>query len=292
MDTIPKMKKLYIYATENENRYLLEFREFDEQGKIITEVAFYEDGSVYEKVVHTYIGDKVVQSNYFSENEKASHTVSFSYDDNGDVNKESTWYADGSLTIKTIEKDLVALSDTITTRDEDGTVEGKTFHQFNKEGKPILEILFDEEGKEEVERTSFAYTDSGLPLKIEGIAQDGSEPFIRHFHYGTNEKGEVTFTRITDDGGEEMGSEKRSYDEKGNVTSLEEINHFTGQYRNMEWAYDDNGNNVAIRQFNNRAHMNVEILLEYNEYQQIALEETRTAGMGVTLKEYIYEYFE
>ena len=92
---IPKMKKLFIYSAEQENRFLLEFREFDPSGNIISEIAFYQDGAVYEKVVHTYIENKLIQSNYFSENEMASHTVSFTYNEEGDVIKESTWSFDG-----------------------------------------------------------------------------------------------------------------------------------------------------------------------------------------------------
>ncbi len=291
MESQPTIKKLFIYATIHGNRHLLEFREFDEKGNITTEIAFYEDGSVYEKVVHTYIGDKVVQSNYFSENEKASHTVSFGYDDDGHIIKESTWYADGSLTIKTIERNVAELSDTIVTRDEDGTVEGKTYHQFNEAGKPILEIIYDDDGQEEVERTSFQYTDSDLPLRIEAHSADGSKPFIRDFDYVSNDRGELAATYIRDENGNVMGSENRTFDEKGNVTSLEEINHYTGQYRQMEWDFDDKNHNNAIRQFDRHGNLTVEILLKYNDYGQIIHEETRATGQGMTLKEYVYEYY-
>ncbi len=292
MATKPKLKKLYIYATENNNRYLLEFREFDEQGKIITEIAFYQDGSVYEKVVHTYIGDKVIQSNYFSENEKASHTVSFSYDDDEHITKESTWYADGSLTIKTIERNMAELSEVITTRDEEDTIEGKTFHQFNKEGKPILEIIYDESGEDEVERTTFSYDEAGLPIHIEGTSKDGTKPFIRNIEYVEDENGNIIDTITRNEKGIVMGTEKRDYDENGNVIGLEEVNNYTGQYRDMEWEFDEKGNNVAIRQYNRRGDMNVEILLENDEHDRIILEETRIAGQGVTLKEYVYEFYE
>lgn len=283
------LKKLYVFATVQDNRYLLEYRELDEQGKITTEIAFYPDGSVYEKVVHTYIEDKVVQSNYFSENEEASHSVSFSYDEDGDVDKESTWYADGSLTIKTFVRNKEKQDVTIIIKDENDKIEGKEYYQYNEKQTPILHVKYDEKGEEVEEEISYSYTDDGYMAQIISKVE-GEADFKRFFEYKRDGRGNIIETYIKNHEGEIVGSEMRSYDENKKPTSLEEKNHYTQQYKKTTWEYDENGNNTIIRQFNVRGDLNMEILVEYNDKNQIVMEETRSSQTGVSVKEYVYEY--
>lgn len=289
METKKYLKKLYIYATVQDNRYLLEYRELDELGKIITEVAFYPDGTVYEKVLHTYIGDHVLQSNYFSGNDEASHTVSFNYDEDGQIEKESTWYADGSLSLKTFVRDKSKRDETIYTKDEDGNVEEKLYFLYNEKQLPILEVKYDEKGETEVERIEYEYNEEGFISKIDSKPKDEAA-FLRHFEYVKDDYDNIIETHIETADGQVVGTENRSYTADKKPASLEEINHYTSQYKKTTWQYDERGNNTVIRQFNVRGELNVEILLEYNEKNQIVVEETRSSFSGVTLKEYVYEY--
>lgn len=286
-----KIRKLYIYATVEDNRYLLEYRELDDLGKVTTEIAFYPDGSVYEKVVHTYIGDLVLQSNYFSGNDEASHTVSFGYDEDEKIIKESTWYADGSLSIKTIDRDKESLEDTILIKDENGKVEGKDYIKYDQNNLPILEIKYDDRGEKEIERVTFSYNDDKFITSIHSKVE-GEPEFKRFFEYVKDDYDNITETYVKNDLGEIMGSEIRTYRGDKKVGSLEENNYYTSQYKKTTWQYDDNGNNSVIRQFNANGEMIVEILLEYNENNQIVMEETRSSTTGITLKEYVYEFYE
>lgn len=292
MEEKKHLKKLYIYATVQDNRYLLEYRELDEFGKVITEIAFYPDGSVYEKVIHTYIGNQVLQSNYFSGNDEASHTVSFTYDDDDQINKESTWYADGSLTIKTFTRDKALQDETILTTDEEGNIEGKEYFKyipFKNKQLPILEIKYDDKGEKEEERVVFEYNEDGFITMIHSNTA-GGKPFLRYFDYQKDDYDNIVETNITNEHKEIIGTEKRTYTVEKKPSSLEEFNHYTSQYKKTTWQYDEQGNNTVIRQFNARGELNVEILLEYNEKNQIVVEETRSSTTGVTLKEYVYEF--
>ncbi len=285
------IRKLYIYATVMDNRYLLEYRELDENGKITTEIAFTPDGVVYEKVIHTYIGDYVLQSNYFSGNDEASHTVSFDYDDDGKVIKESTWYADGSLSIKTFERDETLNDETIVTRDEDGSIEGKEYYRYDKNHLPLQEIKYDEKGEQIEEEVAYTYDEHGFIESIHSQVE-GEEDFKRTFEYIKDDHNNIVETKIYNEAGEIMGTDSREYTFDRKVSALEENNYYTSQYKKTTWQYDDNGNNSVIRQFNAKGEMIVEILLTYNENNLIVVEETRSSTSGVTLKEYVYEFYE
>jgi hypothetical protein len=283
------LKKLYVFATVQENRYLLEYRELDEQGRITMEIAFYPDGSVYEKVAHSYIEDKVLQSNYFSENDKVSHSVSFSYAEDGYMDKESTSYADGSLTVKTFIRDKEKQDETIIIKDENEKIEGKEYYQYNDKHIPILHIKYDEKGEKIEETIAYSYSEDGYMTQIDSKVE-GEVDFKRSFDYKRDEDGSIIESYIKNHAGEVVGSEIRSYTDNKKPASLEETNHITKQYKKTTWEYDDDGNNTVIQQFNARGDLNMEILVEYNDKDQIVIEETRSSNTGVSLKEYVYEY--
>lgn len=291
MEEKKKIRKLYIYATVMDNRYLLEFRELDESGKITTEIAFYPDGTVYEKVVHSYIGDLVLQSNYFSGNDEASHTVSFGYDEEEQIIQESTWYADGSLSIKTFTRDKVKNDETIIIKDEDGKIEGKEYFKYNEKDLPVLEVKYDDKGEKEIEVVAYEYDAEEFIISIDSKIENEGD-FKRFFEYEKDDDGNIVETKIKNEEGEIMGADTRVYLADKKVASLEENNYYTSQYKKTNWQYDDKGNNSVIRQYNAKEEMIVEILLTYNENNQIVKEETRSSTSGVTLKEYVYEFYE
>ncbi|MGK0389495.1 MAG: hypothetical protein ACI94Y_002235 [Maribacter sp.] len=283
------LKKLYVFATVQDNRYLLEYRELDEQGRITMEIAFYPDGSVYEKVAHSYIEDKVLQSNYFSENDEVSHSVSFSYGEDDYMDEESTWYADGSLTIKTFIRDKEKQDETIIIKDENGKIEGKEYYQYNEKYIPILHIKYDEKGEEIEEKIAYSYNKDGYMTQI-NAKMEGEADFKRSFDYKKNDEGNIIESYTKNHAGEIVASEVRSYTDNKKPASLEETDRMTKQYKKTTWEYDENGNNTVIQQFNARGDLNMEILVEYNDKNQIVIEETRSSNTGVSLKEYVYEY--
>ena len=283
------LKKLYVFATVQENRYLLEYRELDEQGRITMEIAFYPDGNVYEKVAHSYIEDKILQSNYFSENDEVSHSVSFSYGEDGYMDEESTSYADGSLTIKTFIRDKEKQDETIIIKDENGRIEGKEYYQYNDKHIPILHIKYDEKGEEIKEEISYSYAEDGYMTQIDAKVK-GEADFKRSFDYKKDGDGNIIESSTKNHAGEIVASEIRSYTDNKKPASLEETNRITKQYKKTTWEYDENGNNTVIQQFNARGDLNMEILVEYNDKNQIVIEETRSSNTGVSLKEYVYEY--
>lgn len=209
----------------------------DENGKLLKEISFYDNGDEAETFEYTYESDHRYSVLHVMDNEPAE-TIDFVKDDKGNIISETKKFSEGGFTIKEYEYDAHNNVVAITDKNEDGEIEAReSFRYLNKlltehavydSNDKLLSIhtivYFDNSDKEKEE--IFDNKEEGVIKKIL-YNEDHSQVTV---YTGDNkmhsvqksisdEKGRVVESKIEDKSGSRYYT--YSYDEFDNVLKLE-----------------------------------------------------------------------
>jgi len=143
-----KIKKVTTLKKVDDQEFISEIVNYDINGNIIDATSFYADGDVEGKVVTTYNEKnfKIEVATYVDNNDFAEKSV-FVWDANDKLEREEICYADGSLSIRSYDKNDKDNSLTITLIDEDNELEEMEVLKFDVNKNLIEKISYDENKK-------------------------------------------------------------------------------------------------------------------------------------------------
>jgi len=286
-----KIKSITTFLTseeygEGETLHMKEVR--DEQENILVHESFAMDGSRQQRTVNTYNDQGLlIAQDQYTYGEEPDQRLVFAYNESGKLAEVTITYMDGSISVKTYDRNEAENSLTIVIRDEDGEEEGKEYRKLDSEGR-VLEEIIHEDG-ELNSQVKASYDDAGRPVEKHTVDAEGYEQ--SHFYfYELNEKGQFSEIEIADEKDELIRADSFEYDERGNEITHRIENHKEGYVLIDHQIWDADDQLTQRRRVLSDGKLIEEINYEYNEMKLLAKEEHISADQ-VYAHRYEYEFF-
>lgn len=272
MKKVKKISRFRRFVDDNDtllHEYKSAFREFDSQNNCIKEVDFNKEGKVETASGFKYDEkNRLIEEIHYFDDEEIGEIVRYKFDEKGKTKEIETTYADGSISLKKVNRSENILS--IKAFDEDGEQDGEDIVKYNGDGKILEEISFDEDNVMS-HKTVYTYNDR-QQVESKTIYEAKNE-FIQ----------KVVF----------------EYDKNGNVERETQLNRkdkpvrqvvytFNKENKLVEWQnsqflqrskYDEQGRLIYEETLNRQNEM-VESFTEYKFGEDGLLFETRSFEMG------------
>ena len=260
----------------------------DEQGNVLLEEQFYQDGSLAGRVVRTF-GESLNNEKFYSQEGQPDQEHSYQYNESGKLTFVKSNYAGGAIGNKQIQYDEANNAETILIGDDGGNIESKEYRRYDSEGKVLEEVIYEGEATLH-EKKEASYDDHGRPIFKKITYNDGYES-QNDYEYEMDESGRVIAVKIQNEKGEELHYEEFEFDNKNNVA--EHYIEIGGGKKTTitKYEYDDENRVIKEQHLNGQEQVEKEIHFQYNELGQLSLKETNTPE-GFTVEMYQYEYFE
>lgn len=268
--------------------YLASQTDFDETGRILTQMNYAPSGILAEKVIFEYDHEgRVAHETSIAEDGEFADEKTYEYDNEGRLVKQFKHYIDGTADI--------------------------TSFQYNIEGQVIKKITVDDEGETESTET-FTYQDGRLiaheivdgednRLLYDEYAFDVAGKMVQHIR--DNEADEEYFRLVFSYNSEGRKLSEALYDfednllettwfeedEKGRVVqTVEESNR---SRRVKQFSFDDHGNNLGYEETNASGDKMVVVEHRYDEQNNPQSSLVFVNGVGRTISQHYelkYEY--
>ncbi|GGD32909.1 hypothetical protein [Flavobacterium orientale] len=181
----------------------------DDKGNTIIITRRNPDGSQYDKIVQTFIDSKLVQKRNFDANERLMSKISFTYDEKGNLIKESYY------------KNTERITNYIT-------------YEYDDTNKKLSESYFDSQNNN-VSNTKYEYL-GDLLVKVESYLPNGELQYSEMKMYDDNNN--LTYNKVIDNSIKQVSEEKIGYDSQKNIVSHEFIQNGT-TVQSITKGYDD-----------------------------------------------------
>ena len=286
-----KIKSITTFLTaeeygEGETLHMKEER--DEQGNILLIESYAMDGSREQRTVSTYNDkDQLVSQDQYSYNEEPDQRLAFTYNESGKLKAVTITYLDGSISVKTYNRDEAENSLTIIIKDEDGEEEGKEYRKMDAEGRVLEEVIHEDGELNSKAKTS--YDDAGRPIETHTTDAEGYEQSQFYF-YELNDKGQFSEIEIADEKDELIRADSFEYDERGNETTHRIENHKEGYVLVDSLLWNEENQMTQRKRQLSDGKLIEEINYEYNEMKHLAKEEHISADR-VYAHRYEYTFF-
>ncbi|MEO1515123.1 MAG: hypothetical protein AAFV95_08915 [Bacteroidota bacterium] len=287
-----KIKTVLTYLTTHDTAdggYLSQKEERDEQGNVCLLIQYNESEEVELKNESTFDSDsRLLHYKQYTQSEQPDQHIEYEYSAAGKLAKEIIHYRDGSVSIKSYDRDEAENSYVATMVDEDGDLESKEYRRFDGEGRVLEEKVFDGDELETHRQTSF--DDAGRPITL--IHYNGREDLEWEFTYTYefDEEGRLVKATVVDDEDRTIREEFVDYDEKGNRASLNVQDHEQGIALLERWEYNEADQVTSHQRLSPTGDLLSEIRYTYREDGLLVEEENRTPR-GMSLRTYEYELF-
>lgn len=271
--------------------YLASQTDFDENGRVLTQMNFAPSGILAEKVIFEYDHEgRVIRETTISEDGEFADDKTFEYDSAGRLVKQLKHYIDGSADITSFQYNSDGqVTEKITIDDEGETESIETFsyrdgrlvgheivdgeknrliydeYVFDDAGK-LIQHIRDNEADGEYFRLVFSYNSAGH--KLSEALYDFEDNLIETTWFEEDEQGRVVQTV------EETNRSRKvkhfRFDDRGNNLGYEEINANGDKMVVVEHQYDEQNNPQSSLVFVNGAgrtmSQHYELKYEYNWY--------------------------
>lgn len=262
--------------------------EYDEEGQLLSEIKYNEDGEVEDKKVNSYDaeGRLLEEISYLGDDDMAEH-MAYERDADGKVLKAYKIYQDG-------ERDTIHYN-----RDAEGNlIEKITIDSFDEE--EAREII-DYENKQVVLRKRYEYDEL---LLEESFTYDENRKMTGHTKWSAEDE-EARYESSFDSQGRILHMRKLTL--KGKILS-EAVYHYEGDHlvkivekdshgeNTTSLVYDDAGNPVEQTEKNKQGELNNRAVRQYNDNKHVTSSEVWINFHGRALNQhyelkYEYTYF-
>lgn len=271
--------------------YLASQTEFDEQGRVLTQMSFAQSGILAEKVIFEYDHEgRVIRETSIAEDGEFADDKTYEYNNEGRLVKQLKHYIDGTADITTFQYNSEGqVTEKITVDDEGETESIETFayrdgrltcHEIvDAEHNRLLydEYVFDENGKlvqhirdneadGEYFKLVFSYNSEGH--KLSEALHDYEDNLIETTWFEEDEQGRVVQT--VEETSRSRKVKQFRFDEHGNNLGYEETNGNGDKMVVVEHHYDERNNPLSSLVFVNGAgrtmSQHYELKYEYEWY--------------------------
>jgi len=254
------------------HEYPYQSTQFDENGNVLSEETFDQDGEIEHKLSYSYDGQgRMVEEILIEEDDFVSEHRTMEYDEQGKLCREQLHYLDESFdeTTFTYSDDGLLLSKRTT--GSDGEAGNRI--EFAYEGKFLVsEIEYDPEG-DMISKKLFGFEEG--KLTEESVESKDEEWRLIHEY---DETGKRLSSKRYNSKGQLVERSTFSYDEAGHATGIsEETVSGTEQVR-ME--YDEKGNLLVQESLNQEEEVLSRIDRTYDEHNQVLTTHVFVDGRG------------
>ncbi len=271
--------------------YLASQTEFDEQGRVLTQMSFAQSGILAEKVIFEYDHEgRVIRETSIAEDGEFADDKTYEYNNEGRLVKQLKHYIDGTADITTFQYNSEGqVTEKITVDDEGETesIETFTYRDDRLTGHEIVdaehnrllydEYVFDENGKlvqhirdneadGEYFKLVFSYNSEGH--KLSEALHDYEDNLIETTWFEEDEQRRVVQT--VEETSRSRKVKQFRFDEHGNNLGYEETNGNGDKMVVVEHHYDERNNPLSSLVFVNGAgrtmSQHYELKYEYEWY--------------------------
>ncbi|MDP4187571.1 MAG: hypothetical protein Q8907_04675 [Bacteroidota bacterium] len=277
-----------------DNEYKNSFERFDENGNLIEEIVYTNEGNVESRNQYDFDekGRMVREVNYIDE-EEIGDVKNYILDAEGKITGKDIEYADGSKSFERTQRSSTSTTTTFT--DEDGEFDGKEERKLDGNGN-VIEFIRYGFNKNMEQHIVYEYNDDS---KLTGSVEYEGEYILRKTEYQYDENGNQTLEVARTRKGELISRRVRKYDEKNHLIELS-APHFMIRY-----DYDEKGNMIREENVLSNGTLQNLTLYTYNEDNLLIEERIYRAGEEYSVggelmaheesehlsKKYAYEFF-
>jgi antitoxin component YwqK of YwqJK toxin-antitoxin module len=235
------------------------YREFDESGRLLLEIAYTQDGDVADKVEHRYDkAGRLMETLVYGEDDEVLERKELVWSDHDKVIREFTHYLDGSADTHDYFYDDSGNITGIEVKDDEGEMEFS--ERFVYEEDKVIKV----ERRNGEDELTFSQEDTyvnGVITTRKIWSSEETEPFtmIYQFNAAGHREQESRYNS------RDQLIERNIFeeDEQGRVVLLVEENR---QRKNStEFSYDEKGNVIRQSEYDLNGDLNHEIFRIYNE---------------------------
>lgn len=268
--------------------YLASQTDFDENGRVLTQMNFAPSGILAEKVIFEYDHEgRVIRETTISEDGEFADDKTFEYDSAGRLVKQLKHYIDGSADITSFQYNSDGqVTEKITVDDEGETESIETFSY--RDGRLVGHEIVDGE-KNRLIYNEYVFDDAGKLIQhIRDNEADG-EYFRLVFSY--NSEGHKLSEALYDFEDNLIETTWFEEDEQGRVVqTVEETNR---SRKVKHFRFDDRGNNLGYEEINANGDKMVVVEHQYDEQNNPQSSLVFVNGAGRTMSQHYelkYEY--
>jgi len=212
MKSIRSVTAFTNHVTNDEPQfYKSSYKEFNVAGDLICENRYNEEGSVIARTANIYDADgKLVETQYYDSLQETTETHSYTYNERGELLKETVDFGQGFLTVYAYHRDSSKRQLTISEQDEDGVVEETKTRVFDTNGNLLEETVYDDNNKA-ISRIKNSFDQNQRLIRKE--ENDLRYKTIQYHEYYYHESGRLTGVKTLNHKDKVQNWVKVEYDE-------------------------------------------------------------------------------
>lgn len=264
---------------EGAEPFTSQMTQYDNEGREISNTV-YEGPDLFESKTEIKYDEKglVAEELTFEDESTMTERKCFTRRDDGEIERIVVFFADGTQSIKTVERDHEALTESWVEKDEDDELESRELLHYNNDKLLQKRELFDHRDKL-TEAYEYEYNEAGEVSKRRQL--DNRRKLVVETEITYTDSGLLELRANRNRKGQLSDFIKMEYDEKGQVTRQNISNKYF-----FEFEYDDHGN-VLVEERYVGDELENRTTFKYNDNNLPVLEEHPDF-----IKEYQYEYYE
>lgn len=272
MKKVKKITRYRRFVDDNDNllnEYKSSYQEFDSNNNIIKEVDYNQSGEIETASGFKYDEkNRLIEEIHYFDEEEVGEVIRYKYNEEGKRTEIETTYADGSVSLKKINRSEKTIS--VKAFDEDGEMDGQDIVNYDADGNVIEEISLDEE-QVIIDRTVYTYNEK---KQLESKTNFGEkEEFLQKLVFEYDKNGNVNRETQLNRKDKPVRQVVYAYNSDNKMVEWE-----NSQYL-QQLKYDEEGR-LIYEETRNRNNDMVESFTEYKFGKDGLLAETRSFQMG------------
>jgi YD repeat-containing protein len=272
MKKVKKITRYRRFVDDNDNllnEYKSSYQEFDRNNNTVKEVDYNQSGEIETASGFKYDEqNRLIEEIHYFDEEEVGEVIRYKYNDEGKRTEIETTYADGSVSLKKINRSEKTIS--VKAFDEDGEMDGQDIVNYDADGNVIEEISLDEE-QVIIDRTVYTYNKK---KQLESKTNFGEkEEFLQKLVFEYDKNGNVNRETQLNRKDKPVRQVVYTYNSDNKMVEWE-----NSQYL-QQLKYDEEGR-LIYEETRNRNNDMVESFTEYKFGKDGLLAETRSFQMG------------
>ena len=274
-------KKLEIVTnTPDGNSYTSEINHYDENGNVVENIEFEEDGSIHSKIITKYDNEgRQLEEIIWLDGEPASEHKKYFRKPDGSLDRIEISYEDGSTAIQYMKKDEANHIEEWIEEDEDGELETRELVKYDEKGNILSREVYDYRNKLK-EAFEFEYSDNGSLVERRQLDNKRKLVIVTEYEYDDDKN--LVFRANRNRKGVLSDFVKIEYDQKGQVVKQ----NISGKY-SFVFEYDAEGRTVLEERYLAGQQLEYQSRFKYDEDGRM----TKEVNLEFT-KSFNYEFFD
>lgn len=270
---------------------------YDENGNLTEYAEHDESGNIGERTAYVYDTDENrIKTTWYDEDGEIEGWAEAEYDAAGNETKYERYDEEGSLTEKITETyDESGNLTEYVMYDGEGNMVEKEEHEYDKKGNEIRYVRYSDAVTMDC-RHETEYDEDGKQIKF--VSYDGAGGISYMWEYGYDENGREIYESLSDEDivitweyeydargnlfqkiltgydreteQTDKSAEEYTYDEKGNLTGCDHIDHVENEMKSLRWEreYDEEGRKTVFYFYDDEKNVSYRSETEYGENGQ------------------------